>query len=476
MTRFLLFAALAAVLCASGALAQVLPAPGERPTVMGEPMYTLVYRAPVIAVCVVIEGNDVSPAEPAPEAEETTAKRPLRPTASCKVVRSLAGVEEGETITVSVIKMTGRALSIVLKKDEEWLLFMRAQQQGRYPVVRAAKVVADNVTGFKVEKSDDGPVITDGEMPMEEAIAAVTKAIADHVAAAEYDVSPEAKTDAQLLADIGDNEELNLKIVRALGIRKACPQLLTLLQGLTPGSRLHLTVMGALGQCPGDATEDVLIGLLKSNNRAVSNSAAQSLATLGSKRALQPLLEIARAETGILSYNIARALAATGDPQAIEPLLEARRRIMAAADDGEPGPGTQPWLRVIYFRLLGEFDDPRVLEVASEELKSADRAAVLVAADILHSHGDPAGVKRLVALLEEDSSYGNQSSIIVKLRDMKAIDAAPAIIKLLQSQNVRLRALAANALRQMTAGEDGCAGCGEDAAKWQEWWDKREGG
>lgn len=473
MTRLVLFAALVAVLFSSATVAQAPPALGERPTVLGEPMYTLMYRAPVIAVCTVIEGNDVSPAETAPETEEAPAKPPLRPTASCKVVRSLAGVKEGETITVSVIQMTGRAPSIVLKTDEKWLLFMRAQQQGTYPVVRAGKVVEDKVTGFQIRESADGPVVIDGEMPLEEAIAAVTKAINNHAAAIKYDVSPEAKADAQLLADIGDNGELNLKIVRALGTRRACPQLLTLLGRLTPGSRLQLTVMGALGQCPGEATEDALIALLKSENPVVSNGAAQSLATLGSKRALQPLLEIARAEKGVLSYNIARALAATGDPQAIEPLLEARRRIMAA-DEEAPTARKQPWLRVIYLRLLGEFDDPRVMEAAKEELKSGDRAAVLVAADILHRHGDPAGVKQLVATLEEDTSYANQSSIIIKLRDLKAIDAAPAIIKILRSQNIRLRALAANALRQVSVEEDGCRGCGEDAEKWQEWWDKRK--
>jgi len=437
-------------------------------------MYALVYRAPVIAVCIVTEGKDVAPAEVAPEDENAAARLPLRPTASCKVVRSLAGVKEGETITVSVTPAIRRTPSIVLNKDEKWLLFMRGQRQGRYPLVRASKVVEDKVTGFHIKKSDYGLVVADGEMPLEEAIAAVTKAVNDHAAAVNYDVSLEAKTDDELLADIGDNEELNLKIVRALASRRACPSIMKLAKTAPPDRRVHLSIIHALGQCPGEGSEEVLIGLLKSKEIVIISGAARSLATLKSKRALEPLLEVARAQQGLLPFEIARALAATGDPKAIEPLLEARKQAMAA-DDEAPAGRKHPWLGAEYLRLLGDFDDPRVTEVAREEVKSADRTAVLVAADILHRRGDPTGVKRLVAMLEEDTSYPNQSIIIAKLKDLKAIDAAPALIKLLDSQNPRIGSQVANALRQITAGEDGCPGCGEDAAKWQEWWDKRKG-
>jgi HEAT repeat protein len=428
----------------------------------------LIVRSPVVALCVITEGNDAAPAENEVEADEPPAKRPLRPTANCKVVRAVAGVREGATLTLSVGIATGRKPPLILKQDEQWLLFMGAQRQGRYPVIRAAQVEGDQVTGFRVRESDYGPIVSDGRMPLDEALAAVTKAVDDHVAAANYDTSPDAKSADELLGDIGNNDELNRKIVGALAERRACPQLLALLNMPPPGLLLHTATIRGLGQCPGEANEDALIALLTSERPAIAGAAAEALAELKSSRALEPLLAIARAETGVLSHSVARALAATGDPRALEPLLEARKRMIAEEDKAGPT-STQPWRRADYLGMLRGFDDPRVREAAKEELQSDNYAVVVLAAEMLHERGDPAGIDRLLAMLEQDTSYVGQSIIVGALTRMKDEKAVPGLIKLLgATQDANLRRRAADALGVIT-GEQ----FGEDAAGWQEWWDQR---
>jgi HEAT repeat protein len=438
-------------------------APGA-PTVPGQPVYALMSVAPVIAVCQVTEGS---------AAEQPGGVAPAQPVATCKVVRALTGIKDGETIKVNLLVLPGRAPSVVLKTDEKWLLFLRAQQQGQYALVRGAQVVNDRLTDFQITKSDMGQVIAPGEMPLADGIAALTKAIDDHAAATKYDLSPAAKTDDQRVADIGDNDELNLRIIGALAGRRACPQLLQLAQGPLAASHLRLSIIYALEQCPGDATENLLIGLLKSNDIVLVSAACRSLATLKSKRDLEPLLEIARTTQGVLPFDVARALAATGDPRAIEPLLQARDRAIKE-DEAAPNGRRHPWLRAEYLRLLGDFDDPRVNAAIADDLKSDDLSVVLVAANLLYQRGDHSGIDRLSALLEADTSYANQAPIIAAFINMKAIEATPALIKLLASTDAVVRAQAANALRQLSREGEGCAGCGEDAAQWQEWWEKQK--
>jgi HEAT repeat protein len=177
----------------------------------------------------------------------------------------------------------------------------------------------------------------------------------------------------------------------------------------------------------------VLIALLTDADSRLRIRATQALGAMGDKRAVDPLINSLDDTDDVFEAELFdtkfAALAALGASEAIQPLF-----IHSVSRNH--------W---IMDRRVHTFDRNYMLHVLSDALTHPDDRVRYSVIQALGEIDDPGSVRLLINALNEDS-YRLRSQSLYRLVKLRAVDAAPALMRQTSDPNVSIRQLTALAL------------------------------
>jgi len=178
-----------------------------------------------------------------------------------------------------------------------------------------------------------------------------------------------------------------------------------------------------------------LIAALKDNDDGVRMSAALALPTLGDKRAVEPLIAALKDNDDGVRMSAALALATLGDERAVEPFIEA----LKDNDDG---------VRRSAVTALGRLGDKRAVEPLIAAIKDNDARVQRYAATAQGRLGDKRAVEPLIAALKDNDASMRQSaaSALGRLGDERVFEPLVAALK---DNDASVRQSAASALGRL---------------------------
>ena len=169
--------------------------------------------------------------------------------------------------------------------------------------------------------------------------------------------------------------------------------------------------------------EDALISALKSTDKYTGQAAAVALATLGDRRAVEPLIDALKTN---LKTEAAEALATLADVRAVEPLIAALQNTRLAMEQ-------------VAAKALGKLGDARAVEplIAALSHKYAPERAA--AAEALGAIGDSRAIEPLKLARERENEQVSVRAAATKaLMKLGSLDVA-LLMADLQNQNSSVR-------------------------------------
>jgi HEAT repeat protein len=214
----------------------------------------------------------------------------------------------------------------------------------------------------------------------------------------------EATTDA--------NASVRTAAVKALGqtgSERAVAPLMALLRDESSAMRAQAaTSLAKLG----DVALPSLTGALKDNRPLVRQLAAEALGDIGSKQAVQPLLDLVASDSSGARAEAVEALGKIGDPSAIPAILGATRTgSMAVRKRG--------------VAALARFRDPRAVDALVASLNDRDEEVRQSAASGLAEVGDARVISPLEKVADADPSSDVRAAAATAIQRIRAQSRAP---------------------------------------------------
>jgi HEAT repeat protein len=211
---------------------------------------------------------------------------------------------------------------------------------------------------------------------------------------------------------------------------EAVKPLLSLLESANASIRREAA--RALGRIGDGSVGPALQELLSDEDADVRETAIVALKDTAKSEAVDPLVAVLKSDDEV-RWRAAQVLGTIGDVRAVDPLVAA----LADSDDG-----VSSWAAV----SLGEIGEAGAVEALVHALEDENANVRGPAAAALGRIGDSRAIEPLIDAIEEGLVKGKACAALARL---KATQAAPAIIPLLEDENERVRSDAADALGEL---------------------------
>jgi hypothetical protein len=219
-----------------------------------------------------------------------------------------------------------------------------------------------------------------------------------------------------------------------------------------PNGRYKIDIKEMLA---GRTQVQTLINDLRDSDWIKQRDAAEKLGNIGDPRAVEPLLELLKADVFVASDEAAHALGKIANPGAVEPLIKELKSYRigqnAATALGEIGDrrAINQLIATSNFSALGKIGDPRTTKILIDALtnkSSSDKREIIIA---LGDIEDPLAIDPLINILNRgDSQRSIVAEALVKIEASREIDSL-VFINNLKDENIMVRRDAIKSLDSM---------------------------